>query len=88
MIDFDARKFGSTFTENKINGFDVMIMQSHEDADKLINELKKVIDRYHGLPQQEISIDYDDSNLLETDKIRVKREIQKYASQRLDETRR
>ena len=65
-----------------------MVMQSHEDADKLIDELKKVIDRYRGLPQQEISIDYDDSNLLETDKIRVKREIQKYASQRFDGTRR
>ena len=88
MIDFDVRKFGSIFIENKVNGFDVMIMQSHEDADKLIDELKKVIDRYCWLPQQEISIDYDDSNLLETDKIRVKREIQKYASQRLDETRR
>lgn len=88
MIDFDVRKFDSTFTENKVNGFDVMIMQSYEDADKLIDELKKVIDRYCGLPQQEISIDYDDSNLLETDKIRVKREIQKYASQKLDETRR
>ena len=37
MIDFDVRKFGSTFTENKVNGFDVMIMQSHEDADKLID---------------------------------------------------
>lgn len=88
MIDFDVRKFGSTFTENKVNGFDIMIMQSHEDADKLIDELKKVIDRYRGLPQQEISIDYDDSNLLKNDKIRVKKEIKKYASQRLDETRR
>ena len=88
MIDFDARKFGSTFTKDKVNGFDIMIMQSHENADKLINELKKVIDRYRGLPQQEISIDYDDSNLLENDKIRVKKEIKKYASQRLDESRR
>lgn len=88
MIDFDVRKFGSTFTENKVNGFDIMIMQSHEDADKLIDELKKVIDRYRGLPQQEISIDYDDSNLLKNDKIRVKKEIKKYASQRLGESRR
>ncbi len=88
MIDFDVGKFGSTFTKNKVNGFDIMIMQSHEDADKLIDELKKVIDRYCGLPQQEISIDYDDSNLLENDKIRVKKEIKKYASQRLGESRR
>lgn len=93
MFDFDVKHFTKTFNsspyyDERINGFDIMVMQSHEDADKLIDELKKVIDRYRGLPQQEILIDYDDSNLLETDKIRVKREIQKYASQRLDGTRR
>lgn len=93
MFDFDVKHFTKTFNsspyyDGRINGFDIMVMQSHEDADKLIDELKKVIDKYRGLPQQEISIDYDDSNLLETDKIRVKREIQKYASQRLDGTRR
>ena len=88
MIDVNIRKFGSTFTENRVNGFDIMIMQSHEDADRLIDELKKIIDMYYGLPQLEISINYDDSNLLEIDKIRVKREIQKYASQKLDGTRR
>ena len=88
MIDFDVRKFGSTFTEGKLNGFDIMIMQSHEDADKLIKELKDVIDLYSTFPQQEISLDYDDSNLLEPDKKRVKREIEKYASQRLSESRR
>ena len=49
---------------------------------------KKNIDRYCGLPQQEISIDYDDSGLLETDKIRVKKEIKKYASQKLGKSRR
>ena len=93
MFDFDVKHFTKTFNsspyyDGRINGFDIMVMQSYEDADKLIDELKKIIDRYRGLPQQEISIDYDDSNLLETDKIRVKREIQKYASQRLDGTRR
>jgi len=87
-MDFDVRKFGSTFTEGKLNGFDVMIMQSHEDADELIEEIKKIIDSYCELPQQEISLDYDDSNLLEPDKKRVKREIEKYASQRLSESRR
>ena len=87
-MDFDVRKFGSTFTEGKLNGFDVMIMKSHEDADKLIEELKEVIDSYSAFPQQEISLDYDDSNLLEPDKKRVKREIEKYASQRLGESRR
>ena len=87
-MDFDVRKFGSTFTESKLNGFDVMVMQSHEDADKLIKELKEIIDSYSAFPQQEISLDYDDSNLLEPDKKRVKKEIEKYASQRLNESRR
>ena len=87
-MDFDVRKFGSTFTEGKLNGFDVMVMQSHEEADKLIKELKEIIDSYSAFPQQEISLDYDDSNLLEPDKKRVKKEIEKYASQRLNESRR
>ena len=87
-MDFNVRKFDSTFTEGKLNGFDVMIMQSHEDADELIEEIKKIIDSYCELPQQEILLDYDDSNLLEPDKKRVKREIEKYASQRLSESRR
>ena len=87
-MNFDVRKFGSTFTEGKLNGFDVMIMQSHEDADKLIKELKEIIDSYSAFPQQEISLDYDDSNLLNLDKKRVKREIEKYASQKFSESRR
>ena len=45
MIDFDIRKFGSTFTENKVNGFDIMIMQSYKDADKL-TEVKYVHKRW------------------------------------------
>ena len=33
---FDIRKFGSSFREDKINGFDVMIMQSAESANMLL----------------------------------------------------
>lgn len=87
-LNFDVRKFGSIFTENKLNGFDIMIMQSHEDANVLIEELKKAIDNYCGMLQQHMSIDYDDSNLLEPDKRRVKREIEKYISQKFNELRR
>lgn len=86
--DFDVKKFTKTFNSSKdyngdINGFDIMIMQSHENADKLIKEIKDKIDLYSNFPQQTISIDYDDDSLLESDKKRIRKEIQKYASQKL-----
>lgn len=86
--NFDIKKFTKTFNSNKdyngdINGFDIMIMQSHESADKLIKEIKDKIDLYSNFPQQTISIDYNDDSLLESDKKRVRKEIQKYASQKL-----
>lgn len=85
--DFDVKHFTKTFNSNKycngnINGFDVMVMQSHEDADKLINELKQVINSFSNTQRQTINLEYDDSHLLDSDKIRVKQEIKKYATQR------
>ena len=59
-------------------------MQSHENADKLIKEMKKIIDLYKYAPQQIINLEYDDNHLLDIDKIRVKQEIKKYASKKLN----
>lgn len=85
--DFDVKHFTKTFNSSKyyngnINGFDIMVMQNHEDADKLINELKQVINSFSNIQRQTISLEYDDSYLLDSDKIRVKQEIKKYATQR------
>ena len=59
--------------------FDIIIMQSQEEADEIINKIKQ-IDKIFLNEQEEkiINIEYDDSNLLETDKIRVKQAIKKY----------
>lgn len=86
--DFNVKHFTSTFNSSKyyngdINGFNIMVMQSHEDADKLIEELKRIVDSFKNIPQQTINLEYDDSNLLEPDKKRVKQEIRKYAAQNL-----
>lgn len=85
--DFNVKHFTKTFNSNKyyngnINGFDIMVMQSHEDADKLINELKQVINSFSNIQRQTISLEYDDNHLLDSDKIRVKQEIKRYAAQR------
>ena len=85
--DFDVKHFTKTFNSSKyyngnINGFDIIVMQSHEDADKLINELKQVINSCSNIQRQTISLEYDDSYLLDSDKIRVKQEIKKYATRR------
>lgn len=85
--DFDVKHFTKTFNSNKyyngnLNGFDVMVMQSHENADKLINELKQVINSLSNIQRQTVNLEYDDSYLLDSDKIRVKQEIKRYAAQR------
>lgn len=87
--NFDVKHFTKTFNSNEyynknVNGFDIMVMQSHENADKLIKEMKKIIDSYSYISQQTINLEYDDSYLLDSDKIRVKQEIKRYASKRLN----
>lgn len=87
--NFDVKHFTKTFNSSEyynknINGFDIMVMQSHENADKLIKEMKKIIDLYKYAPQQIINLEYDDNHLLDIDKIRVKQEIKKYASKKLN----
>ena len=87
MLDFDIKHITSTFNSSQhyngnINGIDIMIMQSHEDADRLIKELKHIIDSYQGNNIYSLNIEYDDKNLLEIDKIRVKQTIEKYILQK------
>lgn len=88
--NFNINHFIKTFNSNKyydgnVNGYDIMIMQSHEDADKLIYELKKVINSYNNLPIN-INLEYDDNHLLDSDKKRVKTEIEKYIAHRFNKT--
>ena len=83
MLDFSIKHIGKTFNSNKnydskINGVDIMIMQSEQDADILINKLKKIIDNDNNI----LFLDYDDSHLLTLDKIRVKNEIKQYYKQK------
>lgn len=81
--NFNVKEFSKTFNSSEyynkdINGFDIIVMQSHENADKLIEELKQVINQYKTFPQQIINLEYDDSSLLEADKKRVKQAIEQY----------
>lgn len=68
----------STFSENKLNPFDVMVMASQEEADKIIEKTKKEIDLgiFTG------SIDIDDTVVLENDVKRIKRTIEQYLKNR------
>ena len=68
----------STFSENKLNPFDVMVMASQEEADKIIEKIKKEIDLgiFTG------SIDIDDTVVLENDVKRIKRTIEQYLKNR------
>jgi len=58
--------------------FDIIIMQSQEEADEIINKIKQIDKIFLNEEEKIINFEYDDSNLLETDKIRVKRAIEKY----------
>ena len=78
---FDIGKFGSTFRDGKLNGFDVMVMESAERADEIIKQIKQDIDymiNHNLLIGDNISIDYDNTDILDIDKNRIEREIKKY----------
>lgn len=83
MLDFSIKQIGKTFNsnknyDNKINGADIMIMQSEQDADILIKKLKEIIDSDDNI----LFLDYDDSHLLTLDKIKVKNKIKQYYMQK------
>lgn len=85
MLDFNPMHFTSTFNSSPyyngdINGFDIMVMQSAESADELIEELKEEIDNMK-LPITDFTIDFDDEILL-NDRKRVEETIKNYINQK------
>ena len=81
---FDIGKFGSTFQDRQLNGFDVMVMNSAEMADKIIEQAKDKIDYIidNGLSDYGFSFSYDDTDILDIDQRRIEREIEKYCALR------
>ena len=49
---FDFRNPFSTFKTNKLNGYDVFIMQSNENINKIIDDLEKVYNKGGHIPNR------------------------------------
>ena len=79
MVDFNVKHFMQTFNSGNLNGFDVMLMESDKNANKLNKQLKNIIDIYTaGTDYSAIDLVYNDENLTELDKRKVQTEIKKY----------
>lgn len=89
MIDFNVKHFMQTFNSSKyyngnLNGFDIMLMESDKNANKLIQQLKNIIDLYPaGTDYSTIDLVYNDENLTELDKRKVQTEIKKYILEKI-----
>lgn len=89
MIDFNVKHFMQTFNSNKyyngnLNGFDIMLMESDKNANKIIQQLKNIIDLYPaGTDYSTIDLMYNDENLTELDKRKVQTEIKKYILEKI-----
>ena len=59
-----------------LNAFQIMIMQSHEDADRIIQKLKIYIDN-SNCSLKEIEFDIPD-HILDYDKKRIEQEVKEY----------
>lgn len=84
--DFDFKHFMKTFQGNpgydgRLNGFDVMIMESSEKADKIIENVKKQIDniKYYKGKNINFVFEYDDDGVLPEDQMRIAKEVERYA---------
>ena len=75
---FNFMHFGSTFQDRKLNGFDIMVMESATSADKIISQYKKEIDEAVG-KFKIIVFSYNNIDILESDQRRIKQEILEYA---------
>lgn len=84
MIDFNVKHFMQTFNSGNLNGFDIMLMESDKNANKLIQQLKNTIDLYPvGTDYSAIDLVYNDENLTELDKKRVQTAIKKYILEKI-----
>lgn len=84
MIDFNVKHFMQTFNSGNLNGFDIMLMESDKNANKLIQQLKNIIDLYPaGTDYSAIDLVYNDENLTELDKKRVQTAIKKYILEKI-----
>ena len=86
--DFDVKNFGKTFIthpayDGRLNGFDVMVMVSQENADKVIETYKKIIDKLSA-PLSSFTISYDDTDILDSDKLRIKETLTSYYKAKFD----
>ncbi len=82
-MNFDPRHFGSTFQENKINGFDIMIMDSAERADKIIKEIKERINYYLDnklLIDKNFEFQYSTDGILISDQYRIEKELKRFCA--------
>lgn len=59
-----------------LNAFQIMIMQSHEDADRIIQKLKTYIDN-SNCSLKKIEFDIPD-HILDYDKKRIEQEVKEY----------
>lgn len=84
MVDFNVKHFMQTFNSGNLNGFDIMLMESDKNANKLIQQLKNTIDLYPaGTDYSAIDLVYNDENLTELDKKRVQTAIKKYILEKI-----
>jgi hypothetical protein len=74
----------SKYYNGNLNGFDIMLMESDKNANKIIQQLKNIIDLYPaGTDYSTIDLVYNDENLTELDKKRVQTVIKKYILEKI-----
>ena len=74
----------SKYYNGNLNGFDIMLIESDKNANKLIQQLKNIIDLYPaGTDYSTIDLVYNDENLTELDKRKVQTEIKKYILEKI-----
>ena len=84
-MDFEVDKYLKTFRsspyyDGKVNGYDLMLMESEKKANQIIRELKKEIDLHKEeiLQAGHFTYSYNEEGLYGRDKSRIYEEIEHY----------